>query len=111
MTHTILSIHEPFRHPSRTARGMQIFGIIVYGLTPEHCQGYVWHRELANSSQTVRTPSQRAGYFTQHRSRFDDFAQHDGSAGARDAGKIPGQAVQGAVGKDSEGDSLFSVHW
>ena len=44
------------------------------------------------------------------RSGLDDFAQHDGAAGAGDAGKISGQAVQGAVGKDSEGDSLFGIH-
>ena len=44
------------------------------------------------------------------RSRADDFAQHDGSARAGDAGKISRQAVQGAVRKDSEGDGLFGVH-
>ena len=44
------------------------------------------------------------------RSRADDFAQHDGSARASDAGKVSRQAVQGAVRKDSEGDGFFGVH-
>ncbi len=44
------------------------------------------------------------------RSRLDDFAQHDGSVRAGDAGEVSWQAVQGAVREDSEGDGFFGVH-
>ncbi len=42
--------------------------------------------------------------------RMQGFAQHDGAARAGDPGKVARQPVQGAVGKDGEGDRLFGVN-
>jgi hypothetical protein len=48
--------------------GMQGFGIIVYGLMPEHRHRLVWRGQLPNASQVMRAPSQRTGNLTLHRS-------------------------------------------
>jgi hypothetical protein len=44
------------------------FRMIVYALTPEHCHRLVWPGELANPSQIVQGPPERAANFILHRS-------------------------------------------
>jgi hypothetical protein len=77
---TLIFMYAPFHHPNRTARGMQGFRIMVYGLMPEHCHRFVWRGELPSRLRRSRTLATH-GQLVEHPPSNDVFCLTRGNIG------------------------------